>query len=459
MDKRALAGLLGLAQLPAPLIDRVGLAGGDPVLPTCYKPGEAGATAIGAAGLAAALLWELKTGRLQQSAVDVRAAALAMRSTHYLRIDGRMPPRDPQDLSGFYRLADGQWIFLHCAFANVRAANLSVLQAANTREDIARAVACRHGKDLEDRLSAAGGVGALARSESDWRQLPEYAALSGAPVLEIARIGDAPPQGLPDGGRPLSGIRVLDLTRVLAGPTCARTLAEHGADVLKISGPGLADSGFFDLDTGLGKRSAFVDLRSADGRDTLRRLAQGCDVFSQSYRPGSLAAKGFSPEELARLRPGIVCVELSAWSRLGPWRGRRGYDTVVQATNGMALGPDGGKPEMLPVSMQDYVAGYLLAYGAMVALRRRALEGGSWRVSACLSGVGQWIRSLGRLAPEAYRGVPADLPQAEIAPLLMRTESPAGSLTHLRPILRMSETPPHWQLPAVPLGHHRPAWD
>src|SRR6185436_18768435 len=125
----------------------------------------------------------------------------------------------------------------------------------------------------------------------------------------------------------LSGIRVLDLTRVLAGPTCARTLAEHGADVLKVTAAHLPDSGLVDLDTGLGKLSTQIDLRTTQGDATLRALIGEADVFSQSYRPGALAAKGFSAEAVARLRPGIVCVTLSAWGKTGPWSQRRGFDT------------------------------------------------------------------------------------------------------------------------------------
>ena len=157
------------------------------------------------------------------------------------------------------------------------------------------------------------------------------------PLIEIVRIGEAPPETLPRGERPLAGIRVLDLTRVLAGPTCARTLAEHGADVLKIIAPHLPDSGSVELDTGLGKLSTHLDLRNQQDVETLRTLVRGADVFSQSYRPGALAGHGFSPEALAEMRPGIVCVELRAWGREAPWRERRGFDTIVQTATGMAL--------------------------------------------------------------------------------------------------------------------------
>src|SRR5262249_35904314 len=150
------------------------------------------------------------------------------------------------------------------------------------------------------------GCAGLARTAEEWARHPHSAAVATQPLLEIRRIGEAKPEKLPEGPRPLSGVRVLDLTRVLAGPTCARTLAEHGADVLKVGASHLADSGLTEVDTGFGKLAAFIDLRERAGAETLRGLLREADVFSQSYRPGTLAGRGFSPEEAAKLRPGIV---------------------------------------------------------------------------------------------------------------------------------------------------------
>jgi crotonobetainyl-CoA:carnitine CoA-transferase CaiB-like acyl-CoA transferase len=264
----------------------------------------------------------------------------------------------------------------------------------------------------------------------------------------------------PPGERPLAGVRVLDLTRVLAGPTCARTLAEHGADVLKISGAHLPDSGDMEIDTGLGKRAAFLDLRRDADRATLRALiAEGrCDVFSQAYRPGALAGLGLGAEALAALRPGIVVVELSAWGRLGPWAGRRGFDTIVQCASGMALVEGAGTPRLLPVSAIDYVSGYLMAFGAMTALLRRAHGGGSWRVRVSLARTGQWIVDRGLLDAAAVADLPRELPDAEIARWSETTPSPRGAIRHLAPVAELAETPARWERPPVPLGHDEPAW-
>ena len=204
--------------------------------------------------------------------------------------------------------------------------------------------------------------------------------------------------------------------------------------------------------------STFIDLRTAEGVEKLRHLARESDVFSQSYRPGSMAARGFSPQDLATLRPGIVCVSLSAWGNTGPWCDRRGYDTVVQSANGMAHRGDREQPVLMPVSAQDYIAGYLMAYGAMVALARRATEGGSWLVRLSLAGCGHWVRKQGLLQASEFATMPANLPADEIASFVMDSDSTVGRLTHLAPVAQMSETSPHWTRPSVPLGSHAPAW-
>ncbi len=450
--------LVRLADLPPPAPDMLQITGTDPVLRTRYRVAEAGAAAIAASGLAAADLWALRTGRQQRVAVDAHHAAAMLRSNTYLRIDGALPPGVPGDLTGFFPVKNGRWIYMHSRFPNLRAANLSMLGSPRDKEAIATATKDWDGLELENAMFAAGGCGGLIRDEAEWHALPQYAAVTSVPTLEIMRIGDAPPEPLPAGPRPLSGIRVLDLTRVLAGPTCARTLAEHGADVMKVSDPTLPDSGAFDLDTGLGKLSTYLDLHDPAQAETLRGLVRDGDVFSQSYRPGALAGLGFSPEALAALRPGIVCVTLSAWSHVGPWRARRGFDTVVQTANGMAFRPDGARPEFLPCSAQDYTAGYLMAFGAMVALARRARQGGSWHVRVSLAGTGQWIRQRGLVEDAAWTALPAELPADELNRFLTQSDSPSGRLTHIAPVAQLSETPGHWARPSVPLGTHAPVW-
>jgi hypothetical protein len=456
----SLAKLLELARVPASTADAVEISkpGADPVFPTRYKLVAPGAPVIAATGLAAAELWQLKTAKRQRVRVDGRAAAAALRSSRYLRINGEKPAEDSEKLTGFYQLRDRRWMYLHCNFFNLRDRNLSVLGAERNKEAVTKAVGQWLGGDLEEALFENGGCGAFVRSEQEWQQLPQAQAVARLPLFEIIKIGDAPVKPLPPGDRPLSGIRVLDLTRVLAGPTCARTLAEHGADVLRITREDLADSGPTDFDTGIGKLSAHLDLRERHQLETMRGLISTCDVFSQSYRPGALASRGFSPEALAEMRPGVVYVTLSAWGHEGPWRERRGYDTVVQSANGMAYQGEFERPAFLPVSAQDYIAGYLLAYATMVALARRAREGGSWFVRASLATAGRWIREHGLIDENDYAKAPKELAPGELQSLLAHHDSPVGRITHLAPVIQMSETPARWSRPAVPRGYNPPAW-
>ena len=438
--------------------------GADPILPTPFRIGETSAAALGAVGLAVSELWELRTGRRQEVAVDTRQATASLRSGHYMKLEGAAVSTERNTVMGVYPARNGRWSYLHCNFPNHRAAALGVLGVREDREAVRQAVAKWDALELEEAIIAAGGAGGMVRTMDEWARHPQAAAIASLPLLEIVKIGASAPEKLPEGNRPLSGVRVLDLTRVLAGPTCARTLAEHGADVLKITAPHLPNLGYQEYDTGHGKLSAHLDLREPGEVETLQQLVREADVFSQSYRPGTLAARGFSPEALARLRPGIVVVSLSAFGHAGPWAARRGFDTVVQTVSGITSrqgavfpGPEAG-PQFYPVSAIDYLTGYLMAFGAMVALARRGREGGSWLVRISLAQTGRWLVGRGEVPEAELASVPAEFSPAELARWTITSDTPAGRLHHLGPVVRLSETPPRWARPSVPLGYHEAAW-
>ena len=438
--------------------------GRDPILPTPFRIGEAAAASLAAVGLAVSDLWELRTGRRQEVSVDTRRATASLRSSRYLTLNDAPAAGERPSVMYVYPAKNGRWSYLHCNFPNHREAALSVLGVAEDREAVRRAVAQWDALELEEAIIAANGAGGMVRSMAEWAQHPQSAAVASLPLMEIERIGDCPPQPLPEGDRPLSGIRVLDLTRVLAGPTCARTLAEHGADVMKVSASHLPSSRSQEYDTGHGKLSTSLDLREEQDIETLRRLVREADVFSQGYRPGTLARRGLSPQDLAKLRPGIVYVSLSAFGRVGPWAERRGFDTVVQTVSGITdrqgqLFPVAEPgPQFYPVSAIDYLTGYLMAFGAMLALGRRAREGGSWLVRISLAQVGKWLVEQGQVPEPELRDVPAEFDAAEIKSWSTASDVPEGRLRHLGPTLQLSETQPYWARPTVPLGYHDPVW-
>src|SRR5213596_1539119 len=290
--------------------------GTDPILPTSFRIAETSAAALAATGRAVSDLWQLRTGRRQDVAVDSRQATASLRSGHYMKLDGAQVSTERNAVMGTYPAKDGRWSYLHCNFPNHRAAALSVLGVPEDREAVRQAVAQWDALALEEAIIAAKGAGGMVRTMAEWAQHPQAAAIASLPLMEIVKIGDSPPEKLPDGDRPLSGLRVLDLTRVLAGPTCARTLAEHGADVLKITAAHLPNLGYQEFDTGHGKLSAQLDLRDPQQLATLKDLARETDVFIQGYRPGTLSNRGLSPDELAQARPGLVYVSLCAFSHV-----------------------------------------------------------------------------------------------------------------------------------------------
>jgi len=465
MTNEALKTILPIAGWNEKRADEVEITGGsDPVLPTTFKVTETGSATLAAVGLAASDLWEIRTGRRQAISLDARQATASLRSGRYLVMEDTPVDFGRNPVVGMYPAKNGEWVYLHGNFPHHRAATLKILGVPEDPEAVAKAVLQWDALELEEAIIAAGSAGGKVRSMEEWATHPQAAALATLPLMEIIRIGDSRPEPLPKGDRPLSGIRVLDLTRVIAGPTCGRTLAEHGADVLKITGAHLPSIGRQEFDTGHGKLSAQLDLREAKDKEILRGLVREADVFSQGYRPGTLGNRGFSPEALADLRPGIVAVSLCAFSHVGPWSQRRGFDTVVQAVSGIAVRQGqvmpGAKPgpQFYPVSAIDFLTGYLMAFGTMVALARRTREGGGWLVRISLAQVGRWLVNRGQLPESAVKGVANEFTPEELKRWSISSNTPLGRLQHLGPTLHMSETAPRWERPVAPLGYHQPVW-
>jgi crotonobetainyl-CoA:carnitine CoA-transferase CaiB-like acyl-CoA transferase len=437
--------------------DALTISGGDdPVFVTPWRIGRTGSAALGAVGLALSDLWRLRTGKPQSAAVNVRAAAASLRSNTYVLQNGKKPVSwDP--LAGHYATRDGRTMFLHTNHPHHREGALRIAGAKEaTREALAAAVAKWDGTAIEQAIADGGCVGGLVRSREEWQAHPHGQAVARLPLIDIVKIGEAPAEPLPKGGRPLSGIKVFDLTRVLAGPTSGRVLAENGADVLHIAAPHLPYQSEILMDTGHGKRCAWIDLRERAGVETMTALLRKADIFTQGYRPGTLAGRGFSPERVAELRPGIVCVAICAYSHKGPWSDRRGFDSIVQNVTGLtATQGTLEKPRNLPVQANDYIAGYLAALGAMVGLARRVEQGGSWLVRVSLVQVAHWIATLGTI--DGAKGA-AELPAEELKRLVMESDGPFGHLHHLKPVLQLGDTPPYYARPAEPLGTSPAQW-
>ena len=440
---------------------RIAIAHRDPIFPTALRAGEAAAAVLAAQATAAADLWCLRGGAPQQIDVDVRAAAASLVSFALQRATASVPLRQPPPTVAFFATADGQWVHLHGGFPSLHAGTLALLDCADDADAIAGAVCAWEASALEDALAERGLCGARLRSAAEWRMHPQGVALQAVPLVTLTRIGDAPREALPGppatvaGARPLSGVRVLDLTRVLAGPTCARTLAEHGADVLHVRSPALPSIEPFVVDTNVGKHSCHLDLDAPEDARRLRALVRDADVFAQGYRPGALARRGCSPAELAGLRPGIIVAALSCYGHDGPWSERPGWEQLAQTVSGMAHEHGATPPAVIPAAITDYTTGYLGALGVLCALARRAEVGGSWLVQVSLTRTAMWLLSLPRVEGDRP---PAGVDRAALAPWWITMDSAWGVLRRLGPIARMSATPPRWDLPPARLGSHPAAW-
>src|SRR5712671_6803137 len=440
-------------------LEAVKLTGDEPQLPSSFRVAAAAQASIAATGLAAAQIWKLRSGQSQDVAVDMCHAVVECRSERYLRVDGKGSPMAWDAIAGIYKTRDRRFVRLHTNFRHHRDAVCKVLNCKPERDDVQAALMQWDGEAFETAAYTSGGVVAMMRSHQEWSDLPHAKELATLPTIVIEKIGDAAPKHWPAGDRPLEGVRVLDLSRVIAGPVAGRTLAVHGADVLLISGPDLPAIPWLTIDTGRGKLTSFAELKSEQGRGVLRDLLASADIFSQGYRPRALASLGFAPQDAARISPGIVYVSLLAYGHAGPWAERRGFDSLVQTATGFnhaegqAAGVDG--PKELPAQMLDHATGYLMAFGAMMARARQSREGGSWHVRVSLAQTGRWLWNLGRVA-DGFKT--EDVTGEAVLSFVEEVPSGFGPLRSVRHSAALSKTPAFWARPAMPLGSHPPQW-
>ncbi len=453
----ALAGLWRLGQLPADALGRVSLTGVDPVLPSSFRVGTAAQASIAAAALAATELGILRGQPGQGVTVDMAHAAAECSA--WFSIDDRVPEVWDK-FSGLYRCADG-WVRIHTNFAHHRAGALKLLgldAEQAQRADVQQALLGWKAEQFEQAAADSGMVVAAARSFDAWDAHPQARIIAGQPLVSFERIGDAPARrwaGLAPTDLPLRGVRVLDLTRILAGPVGGRTLAAYGADVLLVNAPHLPNIESI-AETSRGKLSALLDLHDASGWAGLDALLATGHVFIQGYRPGAMDALGFGAAAITARHPGMVCVSLSAYGDAGPWGERRGFDSLVQTATGFNLAEaqaaGAAEPRALPVQILDYATGFLMAFATSAALLRQAREGGSWHVRLSLARTALWLRQLGRLSDGFSVGKPDRSPYVE------SVDSGFGRLAAVRHSAQFSRTPVAWVRPSMPPGSHPPRW-
>ncbi|GGT53208.1 CoA transferase [Streptomyces kurssanovii] len=437
------------------LLGRVVHKGGGS-LPSRLPVMELARATVGVCSLAAAELAARRGGGPVASVtVDDGAVATAFLSDRLVRVDG-VAPTTFAPLSRFWRASDG-WVRTHANYPHHRARLLEALSLPEDAdvEDAAGAIGERRAVDIEESVYAAGGLAVAMRGGDEWARHPQGAATAGRPLLRVERLGDdRPPRAANDrASLPCSGLRVLDLTRVLAGPVATRTLALLGADVLRIDSPHLPESQDAHNDTGVGKRSTRLDLATVGDRAAFEELLALADVVVTGYRPGALDRFGLSPQALAERRPGLVVARLSAWGRYGPWDGRRGFDSLVQAATGIAATEgDEGRPGTLPAQALDHGTGYLLAAGVLRALTGQHGAGGTRLVEAALAQTAAWLTTGLVKAPDG------DIAAHDADRWLTERDSPMGRLRHAVPAVGYDGGPADWGRPPGFWGTDAPRW-
>lgn len=426
---------------------------GEGSLPSVFAVSDLAAASVAAAGLAVSELMTACHGGAFPVCVDRRLSSLWFGSS--IRPLGWSVPAPWDSIAGDYRTEDG-WIRLHTNAPHHKAAALAVLDAPEQREAVARAVAGWSAAALEAAVIARGGCAAEMRSLDTWRAHDQGRAVASEPLFHLRRPGSAHPSAwVPSKERPLRGVRVLDLTRVLAGPVATRFLAGWGADVLRIDPPGWDEPGVVPEVT-LGKRCARLDLREPAQRERFERLLAETDIVVHGYRPGALDRLGLGAERRQFLRPGLIDVSLDAYGWTGPWSGRRGFDSLVQMSAGIADQGmrQGGRdrPTPLPVQALDHATGYLLAAIAVRGLTERLKHGTAFEARTSLARVAALLTSESAPAGDRF----ADETPADWTASIERTEW--GTARRVSPPVTVNGVVPKWDRPATSLGSAAAEW-
>lgn len=421
------------------------------------------AAAMGAYGATASRFGAMRGARPRSVGVQTDNALLQLMAVFATRV-GSVPVtktmEDPNLLgdSDFYKTADGREIFLLLSFPHLRDRALTVLNCPPNRSAIRKAVATWQAIDLENAIVAIGGTATMVRSREEWRVTDVGQELAQTPLVRIEATGTSEPRERPritSDQPPLSGLRVIDLTHVIAGPVAGRLLAEAGAEVAHVSRPDRADPNAMIIETGVGKRNAYCDLRIPADRAEFHELLNSADILLHSYR--GMTKFGLEAKQLAKTNPGLVFADVHGWGDRGPWSDRGGFDQLACSATGFALEEGRGCAALPPTYLlNDYVAAYLLASGVQSALTRQASEGGFWHVHIDLARVCTWIQSYGA-NPNQVEETSDLREQLATAPSVDRC-GPFGRVQSLAPMIDID---PAWNsntTPSAPLGSSPLEW-
>lgn len=446
-------------------------AGSDPVVPSVHRLGALSAMTLMTNAVAVSALWRERTGEGQNLRVDLRTSVYAVGNPSFgigafaSSLNGYPFPQDRDSphpiraVTEFHQLKDGRWGSFNAHYRHMLFSWLELLRCAPTPEAFTEAVRTWDSRDIEEAAVERGLAYSPVMSAAEWAQHEQGKLQASTPVIDVRKIGDSEPEPLGPASRPLAGIRVLGCTHAIAGAVVGRTLAEQGADVLYLHSPYQVETDEVYDSANVGTRSAFVDLKSPEGRKRVRELVASADIFVENMRGGAMDRLGLSDDELMSIRPGIIVVTVRAFGNSGPWFSRPGNDRQGTAASGVAVSEGSFDQPRLPPSKttNDYMAGYQAAAGATAALLRRAREGGSYHIGVSLVRTAMWLESLGLLDRDTAEA--ESWQQRMVSPPALTAQTPLGELRRLAPLVEMSRTPGHWANPLlVPRGSCRPEW-
>lgn len=450
----------------------------NPTLPSSYKMGILAQSSIAVTALAAAQVHTIRNGlaATPKVKVPVTHATVEFKSERIYTLDGKPAPSPWGPIGGLHKTTDG-YVRVHDSFPNHGYGALELMGLPNTatRAELSEKIATWAAVDLENVATVEGKLATYAmRTYQQWDSLPQSKAISNFPIdvnpINLPSNTEQPatlPRWMPSGNSQcLKGLKVVEMSRVIAAPLCGKTLAAHGADVIWVTSPNLPDLPTMDRDFGRGKRTVHIDIHKPADKERLIELIRTCDVFVQGFRPGALASYGLSVEEILKINPNIIMGNMSAFGPRGPWSGRRGYDSLVQTCSGMnhSEAEHAGKGEAAkptPCQALDHAGGYFLATGVIAAVYRRAATpgAGSWRVDVSLAGVMKYLRSMGQY-PGATGFDAQDYEKpSDVPPEFFETkETGFGPMQAIRHSASVEGFEVGWEIMPKPLGSDKAEW-
>jgi crotonobetainyl-CoA:carnitine CoA-transferase CaiB-like acyl-CoA transferase len=443
-----------------PGITSLGFQGELPDVGSTHRLGAAMGAAAAAVATGMARRWTASGQPGQTVSVDATQSLCALNSVAFQRHNGRRIPASSlgrEFKSAFYATKDGRWFYPVGSYPHLRDGILTLLDCANNTAAIGRAIAGWRSDELEEAFLTEGLAGVQARTAAEWHAHPQGALLLNTPLIDIESTPDASSRKVATPReRPMDDLKVIDFSHVIAGPVAARTLAEYGASVMRLSSPKQPDPLNQIMDTGLGKKNAYLDLDDTTDVERLHDLIRSADVFVQSWTEGSLARRGFAYDDVRRLNPNIVYLSVTAFGSDGPWSGRKGFDQLGQTATGVAqaeAGPD-GTPCLCPTYLvNDYLTAYLGTVGILSALERRARNGGSYHVKVSLARTSMWVQSLGLVEPGIQR-----IDYKALTPRLQAINGAFGCLEYVASPASLSRTPARFSTSSSPLGSSLAHW-